>query len=270
MSRLVTGLQPVREAIRVHGERLERVLVEDSGGPQLEAVARFAHDRGCEVSRVPRGELDRAAKGARHQGAIAYAPDLELVPLDALVASVTSAASDGRTMVILALDEIEDPQNFGAIIRSAVALGASTIVWPEHHSAPLSPATFRASAGAVEHAHLCRVASLPNALDRLRGAGATAIGLDAHAPREIREVEATGPVVVVIGAEGKGLRKAVKRSCSELARLSMSGPMDSLNASVAAGIALFSLLPATRATTPNEGGGSAAERRRGKEDDVSG
>ncbi len=236
MSRLVTGLQAVREAIRVHGEKLERVLIEDQGGPQIEAVARFATDRGASVTRVARIELDRTARGARHQGAIAYAPELALVGLD----EVLSNLADNQLMV--ALDEIEDPQNFGAVIRSAVALGASAILWPEHHSAPLSPATFRASAGAVEHARLCRVGSLTVAIDKLKAEGVTVIGLDANAERAIADVAADGPVLLVIGAEGKGLRKPVKRACTELARLPMSGAIDSLNASVAAGIALYEIV----------------------------
>lgn len=238
MSRLVTGLQAVREAIRVHGQRVERVLVEERGGPQIEAVARFASDRGAAVVQVSRGELDRTAKGARHQGAIAFAPDLALTTVDELATSLANA----KDAVIVALDEIEDPQNFGAVIRSAVALGAGAVVWPEHHSAPLSPATFRASAGAIEHARLCRVTALPVALDRLREAGACVVGLDANADKDLRDVEAEGPVVIVIGAEGKGLRKPVKRACTDLARLPMSGVLDSLNASVAGGIALYEVL----------------------------
>jgi 23S rRNA (guanosine2251-2'-O)-methyltransferase len=234
----------VREAIRVHGERLERVLVEERGGPQIEAVARFASDRGATVVRVARGELDRASKGARHQGAIAYAPDLALVGIDELAKDLTEKS------VILALDEIEDPQNFGAVIRSAVALGAAAIVWPEHHAAPLSPATFRASAGAVEHARLCRVSALPSALDRLREAGATVVGLDANAEKDLRDVSADGAFVLVIGAEGKGLRKPVKRACTELARLPMTGVLDSLNASVAGGIALYELLHRRSSSEP--------------------
>lgn len=236
MSRLVTGLQAVREAIRVHGRHIERVLVEMRGGPQIEAVARFASDRGASVVEVSRAELDRTSKGARHQGAIAFAPDLALVSIDELAGGLASDT------VIVALDEIEDPQNFGAVIRSAVALGASAVLWPEHHAAPLSPATFRASAGAIEHARLCRVSALPNALDRLREAGATVLGLDANADKDIRDVAAEGAVVIVIGAEGKGLRKPVKRACTELARLPMSGVLDSLNASVAGGIAMYEIV----------------------------
>jgi 23S rRNA (guanosine2251-2'-O)-methyltransferase len=201
---MVTGLQPVREAIRVHGERLERVLVEDRGGPQIDAVARFAEGRGAKVVRVPRSELDRTSKGARHQGAIAFAPDFALVAVEVLAEQLNDAS------IVVALDELEDPQNFGAVIRSAVAMGASAILWPEHHAAPLSPATFRASAGAVEHATLCRVTSLPKALERLRETGARVIGLDANADALIADVPMEGAVVLVVGAEGKGLRKLVK------------------------------------------------------------
>ncbi|MCL2777995.1 MAG: 23S rRNA (guanosine(2251)-2'-O)-methyltransferase RlmB [Polyangiaceae bacterium] len=237
--RLIAGLNPVREAIRVHGDKLARVLVETRGGPQIEAVARFAVDHGAKVEHVTRADLDRACKGARHQGAIAYAPDLVLGSLDDLIAKLDDKA------LIVALDELEDPQNFGAIVRSAVALGATAILWPEHHAAPLSPATFRASAGAIEHAALYRVKSLHVALNQLHEAGAFVVGLDANADDALSAAAvdaAKGPVVLVIGAEGKGLRKPVKRACTCLVRLPMSGRLDSLNASVAAGIAIYEIM----------------------------
>jgi 23S rRNA (guanosine2251-2'-O)-methyltransferase len=236
--RLITGLQAVREAIRVHGDKIEKVFLVRDGGPQIDAVARFAEGRGALVSRIDRLELDRMARGARHQGAIANAPDLAIVPLEVLLETLT----ENPSAIFVALDEIEDPQNFGAVIRSAVALGATGVVWPEHHAAPLSPATFRASAGAVEHALLCRVGALPRALERLAEAGATVIGLDAHAEHAVEDLVITGPIVLVVGAEGKGLRGPVKRACTELAKLGMKGPIGSLNASVAAGIALYTVL----------------------------
>jgi 23S rRNA (guanosine2251-2'-O)-methyltransferase len=232
MTRLICGLQPVREAIRARGESLTRVLVDDSEqAPQLAAIARYAKDHGAHVDRVPRADLDRMARGAHHQGAIAIAPELAIVPLSELEL--------GPRALLVALDELQDPQNFGAVIRSAVALGASAVLWPEHRSAPLSMATFRASAGAVEHATLCRVGSLPDALVKLRGSGLTAVGLDANGTDTLASIDLTGPVVLVIGAEGKGLRRTVKSACDRLARLPMSGPIASLNASVAAAIALY-------------------------------
>jgi 23S rRNA (guanosine2251-2'-O)-methyltransferase len=224
----------VREAIRAHGPGLARVAVEASArdaSPQLEALARFARDHGAPVDRPPRSELDRLARGVRHQGAIAVAPQLRMAALDDLVVSSDS--------IVVALDELQDPQNFGAVIRSAVAMGASAIVWPEHRSAPLSPATFRASAGAVEHATLCRVKSLPSALDALRARGLTCVGLETSGELPIDRADLLRPVALVLGAEGKGLRRVVKRSCDVLARLPMPGPIGSLNASVALAIALY-------------------------------
>jgi 23S rRNA (guanosine2251-2'-O)-methyltransferase len=233
--RVVCGIQPVREVIRARAASLDRVLVESAkDSPQLEALARFARDQGARVERVSRAQLDRLAKGGRHQGALAMAPDLRIVPL--------SEIDLGKGALVVALDELEDPQNFGAIVRSSVAMGATAIVWPEHHSAPLTPATFRASAGAVEHATLCRVGSLPEALMTLRSAGLSVVGLDMAAETAIDSVPLVDPVALVVGAEGKGLRRPVKAACSALARLPMAGPLSSLNASAAAAVALYETL----------------------------
>jgi len=234
--RVVCGLQPVREAVRVHAKKLDRVLVEVDArqqSPQLEALARFARDRGAHVDRVARGELDRIAQGVRHQGAIAFAPPLTIHSLDHIPVDAG---------IVVALDEVQDPQNFGAVIRSAVAMGATAVLWPEHRSAPLSLATFRASAGAIEHATLCRAASLPHALSELGARGMSVIGLDASAALPLRAADLTAPVALVVGAEDKGLRKTVKRACTTLARLPMPGPIGSLNLSVAVAIALYEVL----------------------------
>jgi 23S rRNA (guanosine2251-2'-O)-methyltransferase len=233
--RIICGLQPVREAIRSEAAKLARVLVLEpqsaEASPQLEALARFASDHGARVERVARSELDRISRGVRHQGALAFAAELRVTSIDDV------PLADGA--LVVALDEIPDPQNFGAVIRSAVAMSASAVLWPEHRSAPLSPATFRASAGAIEHATLCRVASLPLALESLHQRGLLVVGLDANGPTSIDRVDLTGPVAIVVGAEGKGLRKTVKRACDTLVRLPMPGPIGSLNASVAVAIALY-------------------------------
>jgi 23S rRNA (guanosine2251-2'-O)-methyltransferase len=233
MARLILGIQPAREALRVHGGQVERLLLEQDGGPKLSALARYAESRSVPVQLVPRSELDRRAVGGRHQGVIALAPELRLTPLAELPALLDPPS------LFVALDGVMDPQNFGAVIRSAVALGAHAILWPEHSSAPLSPATFRASAGAIEHAMLCRVPSLPEALTELAGRGVTAIALDAQGPVELGDLDLSGPIAIVIGAEDKGARRSVRRACSKVARLPMAGPIGSLNASVASAIALY-------------------------------
>lgn len=230
--RLVAGLQPVREAIRAHGSRLARVLVDDRRMPRLDAVARFATDQGVpRVERVARRELDRLSEGAQHQGVLAFAPPLALCQPASLWAE--------PQLLAVALDGIQDPQNFGAVIRSAVGIAGAAVVWGEHASAPLSTATFRASAGAIEHARLCRVRSLTGALAAAGEAGAQVVGLDAHAERDLTQVDLTGPTVLVIGSEGEGMARGVRRTCGVLARLVREPRLDSLNASVAAGIALY-------------------------------
>jgi 23S rRNA (guanosine2251-2'-O)-methyltransferase len=229
--RLVCGLQPVREAIASHGARV-RVLVEDRReAPQLDAVARFAKDRGAKVVRSARGELDQLTHNGRHQGVVAFAPPLRIHTLEELEL--------GDAPLVVILDSIEDPQNFGAVIRSSVAFGATAIVWPQHGAAPLTPATFRASAGAIEHASLCTVPSLPSAMETLRGRGLRIIGLDAGADSALASEDLTSPVAFVLGAEGAGLHKPVKKACDALARLPMRGPLGSLNVSAAAAIALY-------------------------------
>ncbi|MFO0661004.1 MAG: RNA methyltransferase [Polyangiaceae bacterium] len=231
MSRLVLGLQPVREVIRVHGNKTEKVLVEVSDSPQLAAVVRFATDQGIRVERTPRSQLDKLSQGVRHQGVAAYAPELVLHNLDDVLA-------DDKALII-ALDEIQDPQNFGAVVRCAVAICGATILWPENSSAPLTPTTFRASAGAIEHARLVRVRSLRTALTTCAEAGAKIVALEARAPSLLSEVDLKGPTVLMVGSEGFGLRKGTRALATVVARLPMTGTIDSLNASAAASIALY-------------------------------
>lgn len=231
MIRLVCGLQPVREAVAARAQDLERVLVDARDSPQLEALARFARDRGAKVDRVSRAELDRLAHGVHHQGAIAFAPPLRVLAL--------ADVELGEDALVVVLDAIEDPQNFGAIVRSAVAMGATCVVWPEHHAAPLSPATFRASAGAIEHAQLCRVGSLTAAIEALRARGLYAVALDAQGDALLGALDLARPLALVLGAEGRGLRKPVRAACDATARLPMSGPIASLNVSAAAAMALY-------------------------------
>jgi 23S rRNA (guanosine2251-2'-O)-methyltransferase len=232
--RLVLGLQPVREAVRRHGAALHEVLIDERASPKLDALARFASDQGvAAVRRVPRSVLDQHARGVSHQGVAALAPELVFMELETLARDPALAA--------IALDGIEDPQNFGAVVRSAVALGGAAVVFGEHAAAPLTPATFRASAGAVEHARLCRVRSLTGALGVLVTEGVTVVGLDASASGRLADVDLSGPTVLVLGGEGEGLGRAVRRVCTTVASLGTPTFVDSLNASVAAGIALYEL-----------------------------
>ncbi len=229
--RLVLGLQAVRELLRVRSGEVDEVLVQSGTSPRLDALARFAGDQGAVVRRVSRSELDALSRGSTHQGAAAYAPPLQLIPPEDLL--------DRPDLLAIALDGVVDPQNFGAVIRSAVGLARAPVLWPESGSAPLTPATFRASAGAIEHAELCRVRSLHGTLSAAALRGIQVVGLEPQATQSLHEVDFAQPSIVVIGSEEKGMARAVRRSCTQLVRLETSGAIQSLNASVAAAIALY-------------------------------
>lgn len=228
--RLITGVQPVREALKAHQGKLDEVwLLRDT--PRLSGLQRLAEAVNVAIRFVGPGELDKASRGAQHQGALTWAPPLEL-------AEWADVLERGTTVAV-ALDRIVDPQNFGAIVRSSVALGRAPVLWPEAASAPLSPAMFRASAGAIEHATLCRVRSLPEALQRAREKGFTVVGLDGQAEQTLGDVDLRGPTLIVLGSEAEGMGRAVRKACTHVARLSQDPILDSLNASVAVAIALY-------------------------------
>lgn len=229
--RLVVGTQPVREALRAHGNRVSRVLLE-RGRPRLDGLRRLSESLSVPVVEATGRELDALCPNVSHQGAAAYAPALVLHDLEAAL----------KHALILALDGVQDPQNFGAAIRSAVGIAGAPLLWAENASAPLSLATFRASAGAIEHAVLCRVASLPGALEEARTRGHQVVALDAHAERGLGSLDLCSPTVLVVGSEGHGLGRAVRRSCSALARLELPRTLDSLNVSVAAALSLYEAL----------------------------
>ncbi len=230
--RLVLGLQPVREALKVHGGEVQRVWLDARDEPRLIALARFASDQGARVvERVPRAKLDKISRGTHHQGVAAWVPPLHLRGAEELFQC--------QDLLALALDGIQDPQNFGAIIRSAVAVAGAAVVWAEHGAAPLTPATFRASAGAIEHAALYRVPALHGFVRDAVARGVTVIGLDGAADANLADVELPRPLVLVVGSEHAGLARNVRRSVTQLARIVRPHHVDSLNASVAAAIALY-------------------------------
>ncbi len=233
-ARLVVGLNAVREAVAVHGKAMFGLVIDSRESPRLEALARFGADQGLTcLRRVSRSELDQWSQGHEHQGVLAWAPPLRLIGLSQIL--------EQPNFLAIALDRVQDPQNFGAVIRSAVAVADAAIIFAEHSAAPLTPATFRASAGAIEHARLCRVSSLRQALVEIRDRGVRVLGLDPHAPLLLHECANDEPTVVVLGSEHEGLQRSTRKLCSELVRLSATSRVDSLNASVAAGIALHTL-----------------------------
>ncbi len=231
MSRILAGRRSVLEALRGHA-KVHRVLMESKD--RLPDVREAARAKGVSVAIEQRSELDRLAEGVRHQGVVAVADPYRYLDVDELV------ERSGPRAVFVALDEVTDPQNLGAIIRSAVTLGLDGIVIPKHRAAGITPAVARASAGETEHAAIARVTNLQRTLLSLHETGMEIIGLDAGAEIDLRDIEpAHGKRVLVVGSEGKGLRRMVRQRCDIVVHIPQEGSMDSLNASVAAAIAMY-------------------------------
>ena len=233
MSRVLAGRRSVLEALRGH-TKVQRVYIEATD--RHEDVRQLAVKRGVQVKTKDRKALDKLAEGVRHQGIVALAEPYRFADLADLTAHAPEDA------LIVALDEVTDPQNLGAIVRSAVTLGVDGIVLQKHRAAGITAAVVRASAGATEHATIARVTNLQRALLTLRDGGMEVIGLDAGSDINIRDLSGSCTArVLVVGSEGKGLRRMVRQRCDIVVQIPQEGPMDSLNASVAAAIAMYEL-----------------------------
>lgn len=226
---ILYGRNPVREALRGR-RRVERVW----------ATARAAREpwlaAGPSVAIVDSGEIESRAGTSAHQGMCAEVPAFPYVGEDELL---------GRPdPLLVALDGIEDPQNLGAICRSAECAGVDGVVIPERRAAEVTPAVCKASAGAVEHLRIARVRNLADFLEAAKAKGCWSYGAAAAAQRSYSEVDWRGGAVIVIGGEGRGLRSRVAGVCDELVSIPLRGTLDSLNASAAAAVLLYAALDA--------------------------
>jgi 23S rRNA (guanosine2251-2'-O)-methyltransferase len=229
----IYGINPVLEALRAG--RVVAIRISARADDRVAAIVRLAEQQGVAIARVDPHDLDRAAPGARgrHQGVVAEIRDREALTLADLVAGAKS------TPLVVVLDGIEDPQNVGAIVRTVDAAGANGLVRQSRRAAPLEGVAAKASAGAVAHVRIAEVVNIARALDDLKDAGVWSVGLTGDARLRYDEVDWTGPTALVLGAEGAGLRRLVRERCDWLASIPMAGHVQSLNVSVAAGIALY-------------------------------
>jgi 23S rRNA (guanosine2251-2'-O)-methyltransferase len=238
VKRVLAGPRFVLEAIdRDDPEPLEVLYVLGGDAERRHArIIALARALAIRVEIVGRRRLDELAEGLRHQGVLAIAPEFPYLSLDEL----RERASERP--LFAALDEITDPHNFGAIVRSAVAFGVDGIIIPERRSAQVTGVVSRTSAGAIEHAAIARVVNLARALETLAEDGRQIVGLAGEAAATLDELEpAPHGRVLVVGSEGRGLRELTRKRCDVLVRIPMGGPISSLNASVAAGVAFYAL-----------------------------
>ncbi|PWC78004.1 pseudouridine synthase [Azospirillum sp. TSH64] len=236
---LIYGLHPVAAALTNPERRIHRLLVTDSGRAALEPAIAAARAQGLqrpEASPTDRVELDRMLPpGAVHQGVVVDAsplPDLGIEDLCNELAGETSA-------VIVALDQVTDPHNVGAILRSAAAFGARAVVVTERHAPETTGVLAKSASGALEAVPLIRVTNLARALTDLQQNGFWSVGLAESGPSTLAKLNLTGKTVLVMGAEGSGLRRLTMERCDTIARLPTGGPVGSLNVSNAAAVALY-------------------------------
>ncbi|MCB9667675.1 MAG: 23S rRNA (guanosine(2251)-2'-O)-methyltransferase RlmB [Myxococcales bacterium] len=237
MKRRVIGKRAVHEALLAQGE-LHVVYVSEKGGAGLADLVNLARRTRIAVEEVSSVFLSHLAKDLPHQGIVAIAGSYSYMTLETLCESAEAGPKH-----IVALDEITDPHNLGAIIRSAVAFGFLGIIIPRHRAASVTATVVRASAGCTERARVARVSNISKALTFLREQhGYEAVGLDAQAEIPLQALAASDRNrVLVVGSEGRGLRRLVSEHCDQLVRIDMKGRVNSLNASVAAAIAMYSL-----------------------------
>jgi 23S rRNA (guanosine2251-2'-O)-methyltransferase len=233
MERIV-GRIPVRESLRA-GKRSARRLFVLHDGTGLDEIAAMA--QGVPVERCSRRELDVLAEGVVHQGVV-----LEADPLPILNAGEWAKGPFPEDALVVALDGIEDPHNFGAIVRSTAACGGLAVIFGKHHAAPVSPVSVKSATGAMEWIDLVQATNLVRALQVLQGQGFWIAGLDPQGPQTLWDADLRGRTALVIGGEGKGIRRLVMETCDFLLRIPLTGPITSLNASVSAGIALTECL----------------------------
>jgi 23S rRNA (guanosine2251-2'-O)-methyltransferase len=235
----VYGINSVSEAL--NARRVSKIVHERGAGPRVDALVARAHELRLTVETVDRRVLDRMTRGGVHQGVAA-----ELQPVPAYTVEELVASADGPPL-LLVLDSVEDPQNVGAMFRSADAAGVHGVIRQARHAAPLDGATARASAGAVHHVKVATVVNVARAIEELKALNVWTIGLDSEAADSYDTVDYTVPTAFVVGAEGTGLRRLVRESCDRLVSIPMAGMVSSLNVSVAAGIALFEAVRQRRA-----------------------
>lgn len=228
---IVYGINTVVEALRAG--RVVALTVADRASDRARGIADEAAARGVRVQRVTRDALDRLVGGVHHQGIAAEVGAFPTITLDELADTTRSVP------LIVVLDGIEDPQNVGAILRTADAAGVRGVVRQTRHAAPLGGAAAKASAGAVHHVPIADVVNVARAVEALKTQGVWTVGLDAGSETPYYELDLTLPTALVLGAEGHGLRRLVRERCDHVAAIPMAGRIESLNVSAAAAIVLF-------------------------------
>ena len=234
------GLHTVRMLIERHPERVRRVLL--IGGRDAGRVAELgaaATAAGIAVANADAVQLDRLAEGERHQGAVAELNPRSGDPETQLEEALEAA---GKAPLLLVLDGVTDPHNLGACLRSADGAGVSAVIAPRDRAAGLTPVVRKVAAGAADTLPFVQVVNLARTLRELKDRGVWIVGTTGDATKSVYDVDLTGPIALVMGSEGEGMRRLTRECCDDLVHIPMAGAVESLNVSVATGVVLFEAL----------------------------
>ncbi|WP_411345090.1 23S rRNA (guanosine(2251)-2'-O)-methyltransferase RlmB [Paenibacillus sp. WLX1005] len=236
----IAGKHSVTEALRA-GRSINKIWIADGAQKNLvQPVVAEAREKGIVIQYVDKRKLDSFVPGVQHQGVIAQAAPYEYAEVEDILAA---AHAKGEAPFILLLDEIEDPHNLGSILRTADCTGVHGVIIPKRRSAGITATVSKTSAGAVEYVPVARVTNLGQTIDRLKEQGVWVVGTDVNTDSSLYQADVfTGPVAVVIGNEGKGMGRLIREKCDVLVQLPMQGQINSLNASVAAGVVMYEVL----------------------------
>ena len=233
---VIFGIHPVREALRSGKNRVEKIFVsQDRRDARLGEVMELARARGIPITRLT-SPLFRRLFGVR--GLQSLAAQVASVPFEDPDELIDSAEKG----LFLVIDEVTDPRNLGSIFRSAAAAGVDGVLLPTRHVAPISPTVEKASAGGVNYVRTARVTNLVNLIKTFNERGVQTVGLVPGAPKSYLDVDLTIPTALVVGGEERGVRRLIRENCRETASIPMSGPLQSLNVSVATAVVLYEAL----------------------------
>jgi 23S rRNA (guanosine2251-2'-O)-methyltransferase len=239
---LLYGFHPVREAL-LAGRPIDRLyLLRGRFDSRMEDLIQSARKSGASVQFQPRVFLDRLAKTEKHQGLVAVLAAQAAVSVRDLLNGLKRASDPAWPPLLVLLDEVEDPRNLGAVVRTAEAAGAHGLIIPERRAAGLTPTVAKASAGATALLPVARVVNLGRAMEEVKEAGLWVFGLDTEGKEVYWEADFRQPVALIAGAEGKGLRQKVKEACDHLVRIPMRGRVGSLNVSAAMAVVLYEVV----------------------------
>lgn len=239
MSEQIVGRNPVMEALRSGTRQIEKILiVQGSEHPRLRQIIDAAERKGIPYQRCPRHHLDSLQPN--HQGVIAYISEFQYTDMSTLLKKIENKRD--VPPVLLMLDQIHDPRNLGAILRTANATETDGVLIPKNNAAEITAAVHKAAAGSTEWTPIIKVANLAQTIEKLKSVGVWVVGTAEDAELTYTDADFTYPLCIVLGNEGKGIRRLVKQKCDYLVHLPMLGQIRSLNVSVTAGVLLYEVL----------------------------